>query len=155
MPAPKIFTPENKLAKVLGGIEALPAEKLVAAANTRVGLLRESLRAYVRSKVEIILSFTDASEVDLFTECAAIEDAALGVAEVAGAAGLAAVGEVARGISAMLASLRSRGAWHTEALRVHIASLAIVSQNGGAGSAENDLVNTRLAVMRRAIGIVE
>jgi hypothetical protein len=155
MSVARVFRPDNRLAKILDGADPASAQELVAAAEGRVTELGESLRGYVREKLPVILSFQGAREDELFGGCRILGEAALGVAEVAGAANMGAIGEIARGLSAMVAGLDATGAWHSEAVKVHIDALAIVSRGDGARTPENDIVLARLAAMRSALGVAE
>lgn len=66
----------------------------------------------------VILSFSEADELTVFSECRTLQAAAIAVAEVAGAAGMGAIGEIARGIYAMVDSLNTTGSIHIEALQL-------------------------------------
>jgi len=91
----------------------------------------------------------------LFAECRTLSDAALNVAEVAGAAGMDALGEVARGISAMVESLTTSGVWHSDALKLHLDALALINQAGGRMTEENKVILARLRGMRATVGVTE
>jgi hypothetical protein len=151
----RIYLPENRLKKILLSQDAPTAGELVAAAEGRVAGLEGRIRAYVAEKQKEIAAFATKADDILFAECRALGDAALNVAEVAGAAGLDDVGEVSRGISAMVDSLVTSGVWHTDALRLHIDALALLDQGAEADEAKNALVLQRLRIMREAIGIPE
>jgi hypothetical protein len=155
MPTARIFTPENRLSKVLDGPGATEKRLLIAAAEERVAERASAIAAFVRAEVQRILAYSAQSDATLFAECWTLEGLALKVAEVAGAAGMEAIGDVTRGIAATVNNLRGTGALHTEALRVHIQSLALVSQGSGGRTRENEVVVDRLATMRRMIGIAE
>lgn len=151
----RIFTPENRLADVLQSLEGPTAEELIADAESRVSALGEAIRAYVAEKLEEIRVFAERGEEELFAECRTLGGAALDVAEVAGAAGMEAVGEVARGISAMVDNLVTSGVWHTDALRLHLDALALVNRGGGGLDDESEVILRRLRGMREAVGVVE
>ncbi len=151
----RIFTPENRLASILHSREAPTGAELVTAAESRVDDLRGVILSYVAAKQKEIAAYAALGDDVLFAECRTLGDTALNVAEVAGAAGLEAVGEIARGISAMIDSLKTCGIWHTAALRLHINALGLIDQVSGADPAAGALVLKRLQAMREAIGIVE
>ncbi|ACG79639.1 cheE protein [Phenylobacterium zucineum HLK1] len=155
MTVARIFTPENRLAKILEAIQAPTAAELIADAESRVEALGDAIRTYVAEKLEEIRAFAEQSEDVLFAECRTLGETAMNVAEVAGAAGLEAVGEVARGISAMVDNLISSGVWHTDALRLHLDALALVNASGGGMTPENEVILMRLRGMREAVGVVE
>jgi hypothetical protein len=155
MAAPQVFTPENRLSKVIGGLGASESRVLVSGAEDRVNLASEAVRTFVRDEVRVILSFSGKSEENLHAESHRLEDSAVRVAEVAGAVGLEAIGEVARGMVAMMASLRTTGVLHIKALELHLSSLALINQGPGGQTADVEVILTRLATMRHAIGIAE
>lgn len=155
MTVARIFTPENRLAKILVELDGATPAELIAAADGRVATLNAAIRGYVDDKLKEIMAFASQGEDVLFAECRTLADASLNVAEVAGAAGLDAVGEVARGISAMVEGLITSGVWHSDALRVHLEALALVNQAGGRMSEENEVILKRLRGMRQNIGVVE
>jgi hypothetical protein len=117
--------------------------------------MRSAVRGYVEEKVRLILRCATGGEMALFEHGRDIEQAAINVAEVAGAAGMMAIGEIARGISAMLARSRREGAWHGEALMVHVSCLALASSTTPPSAQEDTVILGRLATMRRAIGVSE
>jgi hypothetical protein len=155
MGAARIFTPENRLAKILLTLDAPDADDLVMEAEARVGRLSDGIRAYVASKLDEIMGYATQGEDVLFAECRTLGAAALNVAEVAGAARLETVGDIARGISAMVDNLITSGVWHTEALRLHLKALVLVNQGDGGRTPANQQILARLRSMREAIGIVE
>jgi hypothetical protein len=155
MSAARIFTPENRLAKILLTLDAPNADDLVTEAEVRVGRMSEAIRGYVASKLEEVMRYATQGEDVLFAECRTLGAAALNVAEVAGAARLETIGEIARGISAMVDNLITSGIWHTDALRLHLDTLALVNQGDGGRTPANDQILARLRNMREAVGIME
>jgi hypothetical protein len=149
----QVFQPENRLAKTINAADAVTAQEMIASAEGKIAKMADELKQYVRSKLPVILAFATADELVVFSECRSLQAAALAVAEVAGGAGMGAIGEIARGIYAMVDNLNATGSLHVEALRVHIKSLAIVCQGDGGRTPDNEIVLNRLAVMRRAIGV--
>jgi hypothetical protein len=155
MTAARIFTPENRLSKILLAIDAPTSDDLIADASMRVAQLEGAIRAYVAEQLKEIMAYANAGEDVLFAESRTLGDKALNVAEVAGAAGMDAVGEVARGISAMVDNLVSSGVWRTDALKLHLNALALVNRGGGERTPESDLILKRLRGMREAVGVLE
>jgi hypothetical protein len=155
MSVARIFTPENRLAKIVQSLDGPQAHELIADADERVGLLGEAIRSYVAGKIDEIMHYASQGEDVLFAECRTLGEAAMNVAEVAGAARLETIGDIARGISAMIDNLITSGVWHTDALRVHLNTLALVNQRDGGRTPENDLILANLRSMREAIGVVE
>lgn len=155
MTAARIFTPENRLAKILQTLDGPTTSELVADADARVSKLAGAIRSYVEEKLDAILAFAEQGEDVLFAECRTLSEVSLNVAEVAGAAGMEAIGEVARGITAMVDSLVTNGVWHSDALKLHLNALALVNQAGGKLTEENQVILTRLKGMREAVGVNE
>ncbi len=149
----EIFRPENRLAKILADLTGESAQVLIAEANARVEALGDVIRAYVREKLEVIALYGAADEAVLFAESRTLGDAARGVSEVAGAAGMDTIGEIACGICAMIDNLTANGVWHTEALKVHISALKLVNQGAVGRDAGNDAILERLTAVRAAVGI--
>ena len=149
----RIFKPENRLAQAMGGGQT--AADLIAAADARIAALQPAVRSYVDEHLKRILRYATASEDVLFSECRELGRDALAVAEVAGAAGLETIGEITRGINAMVQSLTARGIWHTGALRLHLSALALVSQAQNQGAGDNSVMLNQLHAMRASLGIDE
>lgn len=153
MPRARIYTPDNSLARILGGKDAKSMDDLVRDAEERLVQLAPRIDAFVAKEIDAILAIGGLSEEEVFGQCREVADAALRVAEVAGAAGAHAVGEVARGIRIMIESLFTGGVWHADALRVHIESLAIVARGPALSPAEGDVIVRRLKTLRAAVGV--
>jgi hypothetical protein len=151
----RVFTPENRLAKVLASLEGKTEAELVGAAEARVARLEAVIRDYVKEKLARLLDYARIGEEALFAECRDLGAQANDIAEVASAAGLTAIGEVARGIGAMVDSLIRRGVWHTDALRLHLDALVLLNQRSGANDADDAIMLERLRGMRSAIGVLE
>lgn len=151
----RIFTPQNRLARVLSALQGAAPERLVADAETRVARLEMAICAYVRDRLAPIMAFADLDEAALFARCQELGAMSLDISEVAGAGGLVAIGEAARGISAMIEGLVDRGVWHTDALKLHLDALALLSQTPPPGAAQIEAIMDQLLTMRRAIGISE
>ncbi len=153
MTEPLVHTPKNRLAKVLGNDEAPLAEQLIADANGKVASLAEAVRGHVRKALDHILTYVGREDEALFAASHALGAAALSVAEVAGAAGMTAIGEIARGVSALVDDGVLRGNLRADALRLHLDALALVSRDGDGRGPDNDIVVIRLAALRKAIGV--
>jgi hypothetical protein len=149
----RIHTPRNTLAGILGGKDARPMDDLVHEAEARVVVLAPRIDAFVSGEIDTILALGGKSEEEVFAECRTVADAALRVAEVAGATGAHAVGEVARGIRLMIEGLFTSGFWHADALRLHVESLAILARGPVQSAAEADVIVQRLESLRVAVGV--
>lgn len=155
MNVPRIFTPENRLDKILDSLGGATTGEMVAEADQRVAALADTIQSFVAAKVKLILPFADQAEDVLFAECRTLGDAAVQIAEVAAAAKLGAVGEIARGIASIVDGLVALGVWHGEALRVHIRALKLVAQAQGRLAGDDEAVVDRLRELRRSIGLSE
>ncbi len=150
----RVYDVENTLSKVVVNLGGDAPSKLVEQANERVSTLEGAIRTYCMEQVTHIIAFAALSEEDLFAESAKLGRHALNVADIAGAAGLTAIGEVANGINSLLENLASGGLWHSEALRLHLNSMTLIS-DGAVGAQAEKMVLERLRAMRRAIGAQE
>jgi|GEM_PF-1899852 len=151
----KILQPENRLAKILDDDHGSTAEQLAAVADRRLEGLSSGLRSYVYEQSAHVVGFYSQGEESLFTNCLALSETAMNIAEVAGAADLPELGDVARGIRAMIDGLVVSGVWHTDALKVHIAALALLTGDMPPSTGEVKLMLQRLQQMRAAVGVVE
>ena len=151
----KIFVPANRLAKIVQGNEGIAFEALVADCEKRLLLMKDELQAYVREQIREIVSIHAQGEDLMFARCKELGLAAMNIADVAGIAKLAEVGEAAHGIRAMIDSLVRKGVWHTDALELHITSLVLLSSEPAPSQEEIGRVLGRLRKMRAAIGVVE
>lgn len=146
-----VYTPENRLAKILQNRQAPAAHELISDADARVVNLAVSIREFVGRRVEALSLFGGAPEDELFAEARTIGQYALDIAEVAAAAGLNDIGDIARGMKAMVDGLVRDGIWHSDALRLHIHSLMLASRPAGG---EKDMVE-HLFVLRQALHVTE
>lgn len=155
MQTARIFTPENRLAHALRSQDGPSAVSLIADADARVAALADSIRAFVADRIALIAPYADRAEDELFAGCKDIGEPAMNIAEVADAAGLDAVGAVARGVCVMLDGLISLGVWHTEALCIHLRALRLVGDPDGPTSEEGRRIIEDLLALRRSIGLPE
>lgn len=149
-----IFKPPNRLAKVIAPYDGAKAELLVENARSRVAELDSQIRGYVAKMLAKIADYATADDPKLFAARPALAAAALNIADVAGAIGMEAIGDIARGIDAMIESSANGEVWHPDALRLHIHSLGLISQTPG-DRTEETVVVENLRALRRAIGIIE
>lgn len=151
----RIIEAENRLAKILQGLGGASVNELVRDAEGKVVDLEGKIRGFVQENLKQLLAYAGKGEDVLFADARKLGGYARDIAEVAGAAGMEGIGEVARGISAMIDNLRSNGLWHTDALKLHLDSLLLLGQGPALGRDEQALVLKRLQTMRKAIGVVE
>ncbi len=150
-----IFTPTNRLAKIIEGNGGIAFETLVAQSDKRLLMMKDDLQAYVREQINEIVAIHAQGEELLFARCKELGLAAMNIADVAGVAKLFEVGEAASGIRAMIDSLVEKGVWHTDALELHITSLVLLASEPVPSQEETGKVLSRLSKMRAAIGVVE
>lgn len=151
----RVYAVRNRISEALLSRDGPTVDLLVSEADARVALLADRIASFVAGKVAFLSTWAEQPEEALFGGCQAIGEPAMNIAEVAEAAGLDAVGAVARGICVMLDGLVGRGIWHTDALRVHLRALALVhgqsSQPGSAGGA----IAEELQALRLSLGFTE
>jgi hypothetical protein len=147
----RVFHPPNRLAKALVETGGRTAEEAVASAEARVGELASSLRRSIDVQVEALLALHRAGAAALPDHTGELADAAMGLAEIAGAAGRAELGEVARGVLAMLE--HPGGAARADALDLHLSAVALL--RAGAGRGETETVLERLQDLRAALGVTD
>ena len=152
MTAVRIFTPENRLAKVVQSLHGETFDDLVVAADSRVESLADGIRRYVGEKVGEIETIHRQGEVAVFGECLSISATAMNIAEVAAAAKRDAIGDVARGICEMVDGLVSSGVWHSDALELHLTALTLLNGERAPDKEEASRIVARLSDMREAIG---
>ncbi len=151
----KIFTPENPLAEIIGGPDDPTVASLTRDAETRVGALRDQIRRHVAQQHAILAKYAAGPEEEVFANCRAIATAARSISDVAGAADMESVGEAARGIFALIEALGSRGVWHTDALKLHIGTLALFNSDAPPTRGDAAQMLKRLKSMRDWIGVPE
>jgi hypothetical protein len=155
MTSVRIFTPPNRLAKIVSGNDGPFFSTLVEASEQRLALLADGILAHVSEQVQAIVELSKLGEEIMFARCYEIRDAAMSIADVAAVADLAEVGVAAGGIRAMIDSLACKGVWHTDALEAHITSLVLLHCQPPPSADEAQKVLLRLGKMRAAIGVVE
>jgi hypothetical protein len=155
MPPATLYTPRNRLAKVVGGAGDPTLAILTARAETHVRSVTGDIRAFVLQSVSRLTALANRPEAEVVADRQAIGDLALAICEVAGAAGLASIGDVARGIRAMTDAWASPEAWHADAFRLHIDSLALLSAGTGEAETAAESVLLRLRHMRGWLGVPE
>lgn len=149
----RIFMPHNRLAAVIGGDNDPTLGALARDAEARVATLKDRLRDHVHARCDEIARLAAGPEEQVFGDCLAIDRAALDVCEVAGAAGLVEIGEIARGLHEMARALVERGMWHADALRLHLDALVLMRSELRPGPRDAEALVQRLATLRRQLGL--
>lgn len=153
MSGARVFKPENRLRPVLADPRAPTAAELVAAAERNVALLKPRLRAAVEHHREALARLAAMPEPELAAEAEALGAAALGICEVASACDMAAVGEAAKGVYAVILALRADGVWRSDALNAHVAALLQLTAEPPPSDAEARALLARLAGVRAFVGV--
>ncbi len=152
MPTAVIFTPLNRLKEILTNPQAPTGQTLVERAEARVDGLRENIRAFVRETSVQIFEIANLPEEEVFAESLRLGAAAQSICEVAQTAGWPTIGEAARGIREMVEALVRTGAWHTEALKLHIDVLVLLNSDPTPPPEIATQMLDRLRQMRDRIG---
>ena len=153
MTAVKIFTPVNRLKETVTERYGRDREQLARASEARVEQLAPQLRAQVAEKVARLVALRQVEVDHLCQHTLEIGDAAMGIAELAGAAGQPRLGEAARGVLAMLPALRAGDSRAANAMLVHLTSLELISGQEPGGGDDLAAVLARLAGLRQALGL--
>lgn len=148
----RIFTPENRLAAIVGGPDDATAASLVRDAETNVYGLRDKIREHVAQQHAILARRARGSEAEIFADCHAIAEAARSISDVAGAADMECVGEAARGIFALINALGCKGVWHTDALKLHVDALALFNSDAPPSRSDSVQILKKLKAMREWVG---
>ena len=114
---------------------------------------RRRPRVAVQQHREVLARLANKPESELFAQSEALGAAALAICEVASVCDMAAVGEAAQGVYAVVRALRSHGLWHTAALTAHIRSLLLLTSDPAPTEAETRKILDRLTGMRAFVGV--
>lgn len=151
----RIYAVRNRISEALLSKDGPTADSLVSDADRRVAHLAGRISTFVAAKVQHLSHWADLPEDALFAGSQSIEEPAMNIAEVAEAAGLDAVGSVARGLCVMVDGLTSRGIWHTDALRIHLRALAVVHARSGEPGPANRRIVEELQALRASLGFTD
>ena len=154
MAGTRIFEPRNGLAQILNDTGAT-FDELVDASQARLTALRGPIREDIRRRLAIVLAIHREGEAAARARQAEICAAALGIAEVAAAADLPALGDTARGLHAVLVNFGGPSAWRQDVVSVHVGSLALLDQEPPLPLIEAARIVADLRAMRAALGVVE
>ncbi len=142
------FVPRNPMARILSGPDRKSVAEHVTRAEQAVQALAPGLVAGLEEDAEALITLCRQREDEVFGRCSEIARLALGVVEMARLTGRTALAEVAEGVWEMIQALSERGAWHSDALRLHADALAGMVHGDG----PNDCAITQeLSRMREAI----
>lgn len=147
-----IFMPPNTISGVLNPA-GRPAEALVAASETRLRELAPEIRREVLVQAAMICEIRRHGEPALFGLRDDVSEAALRITELAAHGGLEAMGEVARGLRALIDAHSSQGLWREDALDLHLDCLDLLARDQGLAPGEALALVHRLQGVRAAIGL--
>lgn len=131
------------------------AATLVAAAEARTSRLDNSVRAFVEARVGVIMGAAEGDDHSVAARREELGAAALDIAEVAGAAGQATLGEVARGFSVLAIRAAEDGSWAAGLVREHLNALKTVRERSGQDPFDTDILLARLRAQRIRAGLPE
>jgi hypothetical protein len=151
---PKVYKVTNFASIPLDGPDAPLVEHLVKDAEARVDKIKDLVREEIMPQVRNLLCHAETRDDELAMASAQIAAAALSTAEVAGAARMAATGEIARGLRVLIEDGQAKRAFHTGAIRLHLDALVLVSRTGE-DSAEAKVVADQLQAMLRHMGLAD
>lgn len=149
-----VFVPHNRLARILDAPDGKSFEDLVAAAEANVIQLKASGHNALKGRVTDLLALCDQPEDIVFGESERIVVAAGLVVEDARQLAEADIAETAGGIAAMIQALFDYGAWHTEALEVHVQALKVLVSGVPPSTDERATILREITRMRSAIGVL-
>lgn len=149
----RVYKVRNRISEALLSRDGPTADRLVSDADAQVARLATRIGAFVTDRIAVLTAFAEQPEEALFGGCRTIAEPAMNIAEVAEAAGLDAVGAVARGICVMIDGLISQGIWHTDVLRLHLRALTLVHDQAGQPAALT--IVEELRTLRRSLGFTE
>jgi len=155
MPTAKLYAPKNGLAKVIGGADDLTAVMLASRAEARVRGVSDQLRPHVLAASDRLIGLASQSDAEVKANRWQIGELALAICEVAGAAGLDAIGDVARGIRAMTESWAQTGIWHSEGFKLHVDALTLLDADPDRSAASSAGLLLRLRHMRAWLGVAD
>jgi hypothetical protein len=148
-----LFKPDNRMAQILGGENAMSSDALVARSEQRLIDLRGAMRDHIRKASAQIVIVADGPIEEVVAECHALGDLALSICEVAVVADWPDMGEAARGLYEMVEALMQRGAWHDGALKVHVDALRMLAAEPAPPAEAVGMVLAKLRAMRERVGV--
>lgn len=150
----RVYSPPNRLSKVLAGPgQGRSADEMLNEAAAGLKAMEASLCETVDGQVARILRLHARGPDAMRAASLELGDAALNVAEIAGAAGRAGIGDAARGLRAMIDAHHQTDLWHADAIAVHVAALALLSGPAAPAPAAAAVILRKLHRVRFAVGV--
>ena len=154
MMKPRVFTPENRLAKIVAGADAPTRDQLLQEAEARLGEMAPAIQAEIR---RCIWKIVQAAAQDDDAIRAGVQDlvrAGLEITNIAVSAELAAIGEVARGFTVLMDCCAREGVWRRDVFLLHVDALKLVEGQRGEPKTYQNMI-ADLHRVRTAIGVRE
>lgn len=144
---------ENRLAGAVDTQDGSSVRLLVQEAERRLIVLRPRLKSHCMALLERLLRFALATDEIEGEERREIGRLSLALAELAAAAEMETIGEIARGVSALTAKGGSAGNWDSAAVRLHLQALHVANKGTISTPDEDDLILDRLQRLRDVLGV--
>lgn len=153
MSEPRIYPVPNPLEHVLD--DGPRTEFLLSDADERLARLADDIALLVADRVAVLATWADQADDVLWAGRDSVAGPATVVLEVAEAAGMEAVGSVARGICILLDDAEEGAGRPAEALRVHLRALVFALAQSGKPEAAGLAVADALHGLRTSLGFSE
>jgi hypothetical protein len=153
MTKPRIFQPENRLAKILAdGGQAASRSELAQGAEANLRLMAQELAKDVAENVQRLGAISDLGDPQRCERASEAGLLAMSITDLAVNDSLAAIGEVARGITVLVDAYARGGAWRSDVFVLHVDALRLVHNEGGSLQAYKDMLSN-LKLVRRSLGV--
>lgn len=150
----RIYPVPNSLEVALSG-DGPTAGSLLADADARVARLADDIALLVADRVALLATWADQPDDALFAGRQSIAGPASAILEVAEAAGMDAVGSIARGVCVLLEDAADGPAWRPETLRVHLRALVFVQAQDRTPGTDCLRIAEELHMLRTSLGFRE
>jgi hypothetical protein len=150
----RVFTPENRLAKIVAGADAPTREQLLQDAEARLEEMAPAIQAEVRRCVRRIAQAAAQDDDAIRAEAGDLIRAGLEITNIAVSADLAAIGETARGFAALMDCCVREGVWRRDVFLLHVDALKLVESQRGDPKTYGNMI-ADLHRVRAAIGVRE
>jgi hypothetical protein len=150
----RVFTPENRLAKIVAGADAPTREQLLQEAEARLEQMAPPIQAEVRRCVGKIAAAAAQDDDAIRAGAQDLTRSALEITNIAVSADLAAIGEVARGFAVLMDCCVREGVWRRDVFLLHVDALKLVESQRGEPRTYQTMI-ADLHRLRAAIGVRE
>jgi hypothetical protein len=146
------FVPRNRLSKILSGMDRKAFAELVQNAEHEVQLIAPKLGESIGGDVQALIRLCRQDEANIFGQSREIGWLALRIVESARLADRPELAEAAEGVWEMIEALSARGVWHTDALKLHVEALQVLSGDENVTLDRRETITQALRTMRQTIG---